>query len=114
MAETVAERLRRLRVQRGLSQRELACPGVSFAYISRIEAGTRQPSVKALRQLAAKLGVTTAYLETGSDEIVDHPAYRELLTIIDRLEDERDAALQRVAELRKVLDPDPGCQTAAP
>ena len=66
-AETVGARLRRLRLERGLSQRELASPGVSYAYISRIEAGTRQPSVKALRKLARKLGVTAEFLETGSD-----------------------------------------------
>src|SRR2546430_4784943 len=65
--ETIGQRLRRLRLDRGLSQRELSSPGVSYAYISRIEAGTRQPSVKALRKLAAKLGVTADYLETGSD-----------------------------------------------
>ena len=65
--EPIGIRLRRLRVERGLSQRELAAPGVSYAYISRIEAGTRQPSVKALRRLSAKLGVSTAYLETGSE-----------------------------------------------
>jgi tetratricopeptide (TPR) repeat protein len=64
--ETVGERLKRLRLERGLSQRELGSPGVSYAYISRIEAGTRQPSVKALRRLAAKLGVSPEYLETGS------------------------------------------------
>jgi transcriptional regulator with XRE-family HTH domain len=64
--ETIGQRLKRLRLDRGLSQRELAAPGVSYAYISRIEAGTRQPSVKALRRLAAKLGVTADYLETGS------------------------------------------------
>jgi transcriptional regulator with XRE-family HTH domain len=64
--ETIGQRLKRLRLDHGLSQRELAAPGVSYAYISRIEAGTRQPSVKALRRLAAKLGVTADYLETGS------------------------------------------------
>src|SRR3954465_2876164 len=64
--ETIGQRLKRLRLERGLSQRELAAPGVSYAYLSRIEAGTRQPSVKALRRLAAKLGVTADYLETGS------------------------------------------------
>jgi transcriptional regulator with XRE-family HTH domain len=64
--ETIGERLKRLRLEQGFSQRELAAPGVSYAYISRIEAGTRQPSVKALRRLAAKLGVTADYLETGS------------------------------------------------
>ena len=64
--ETVGERLRRLRLERGLSQRDLSRPGVSYAYISRIEAGARRPSVKALRMLAQKLGVTAEYLETGS------------------------------------------------
>ena len=77
--ETIGQRLKRLRLERGLSQRELAAPGVSYAYISRIEAGTRQPSVKALRRLAAKLGVTADYLETGSD--LDPAAARELKLI---------------------------------
>lgn len=74
--ETIGQRLKRLRLERGLSQRELAAPGVSYAYISRIEAGTRQPSVKALRRLAGKLGVTADYLETGSD--LDPSHEREL------------------------------------
>lgn len=65
--EPIGVRLRRLRLERGLSQRELAGPGVSYAYISRIEAGTRRPSVKALRTLAKTLGVSPEYLETGSD-----------------------------------------------
>ena len=42
-------------------------PGVTYAYISRIEAGGRRPSVKALRMLARRLGVTAEYLETGTD-----------------------------------------------
>src|SRR5881392_1778618 len=65
--ESIGKRLRRLRLERQLSQRELASPGVSYAYISRIEAGARRPSVKALRMLAPKLGVSVEYLETGSD-----------------------------------------------
>jgi transcriptional regulator with XRE-family HTH domain len=63
--ESIGQRLRRLRIERGLSQRELSSAGVSYAYISRIEAGARTPSVKALRQLASKLGVTVEHLETG-------------------------------------------------
>ena len=50
-----------------MSQRELSSPGVSYAYISRIEAGARRPSVKALRLLARKLKVSPEYLERGSD-----------------------------------------------
>jgi tetratricopeptide (TPR) repeat protein len=65
--EPIGARLKRLRLERGLSQRELSGPGVSYAYISRIEAGARTPSVKALRMLARKLGVSVEYLETGRD-----------------------------------------------
>src|SRR6266576_534053 len=65
--EGVGQRLKRLRVARGFSQRDLSSPGVSYAYISRIEAGARTPSVKALRKLAQKLGVSVEYLETGRD-----------------------------------------------
>jgi transcriptional regulator with XRE-family HTH domain len=65
--ESVGARLKRLRLQRGFSQRDLSSPGVSYAYISRIEAGARTPSVKALRKLSQKLGVSVEYLETGRD-----------------------------------------------
>ena len=99
--ETIGARLRRLRTDRGLSQRELASPGVSYAYISRIEAGTRQPSVKALRKLARKLGVTAEYLETGSDMREDE--LRELRLAqaeLDlRLSDDSGAAYERLREL---------------
>jgi transcriptional regulator with XRE-family HTH domain len=59
--------VRRLRLARDLSQRQLACSGVSPAYISRIESGQRMPSVRAIRVLARRLGVTPEYLESGVD-----------------------------------------------
>jgi transcriptional regulator with XRE-family HTH domain len=40
-AEGIGQRLKRLRLERGFSQRDLSSPGVSYAYISRIEAGAR-------------------------------------------------------------------------
>jgi transcriptional regulator with XRE-family HTH domain len=74
--ETVGDRLRRLRLEQGYSQRDLSEPGITYAYISRIEAGARTPSVKALRRLAKKLSVTPEYLETGSE--LDASDLREL------------------------------------
>ena len=68
ITETIGSRLKRLRLERGFSQRDLSSPGVSYAYISRIEAGARTPSVKALRKLAPKLQVSVAWLETGEDD----------------------------------------------
>lgn len=66
--ETVGQRLRRLRIDGHFSMRDLAERGVSYAYISRIEADARRPSVRALRTLAGKLGVSVEYLETGVDD----------------------------------------------
>ena len=68
--ESIGRRLRRLREERGLSQRALSEPGISYAYISRVEAGARTPSRRALEKLARKLDVTALYLETGSDDVV--------------------------------------------
>jgi transcriptional regulator with XRE-family HTH domain len=65
----VGERIRELRLARGLSQRAISEPGTSYAYISRIESGARQPSLKAIRTIASKLGVTPEYLETGEDPV---------------------------------------------
>jgi tetratricopeptide (TPR) repeat protein len=64
--ETLGERLRRLRKERGLSQQAISGPGLTTAHISRIEAGLRRPSVRAIRALAKKLEVTPEYLETGT------------------------------------------------
>jgi transcriptional regulator with XRE-family HTH domain len=60
-------RIRQRRRELGLSQREVASQGIGYAYVSRIEAGTRTPSVKALRKLAPKLGVSVQWLETGEE-----------------------------------------------
>ena len=67
-ADTVGGRIYARRLELGLSQRQLSGPGVSYAYISRIEAGQRQPSVKALRRLAARLEVSVQWLETGETD----------------------------------------------
>jgi transcriptional regulator with XRE-family HTH domain len=64
-AETIGDRVRRRRLELGLTQRELAAPGVSYAFVSRIEAGARIPSVKTLRKIAPTLKTTVAWLETG-------------------------------------------------
>lgn len=63
----VGDRLYAARERAGLSQRDLAFPGCTPAYISRIEAGLRVPSLQILRQLGERLGVTADYLATGVD-----------------------------------------------
>jgi tetratricopeptide (TPR) repeat protein len=61
----VGERLRVARERAGLSQRAIAFEGCSPAYISRIEAGERIPSLQVLRELGRQVGVSAEYLATG-------------------------------------------------
>jgi transcriptional regulator with XRE-family HTH domain len=65
---TIGKRIHQRRTELGLSQRDLASEGVSYAYISRLEADERHPSIRALRQLAPKLGVSAHWLETGEHD----------------------------------------------
>jgi transcriptional regulator with XRE-family HTH domain len=99
--EGVGARLKRLRLQRGLSQRDLSSPGVSYAYISRIEAGARTPSVKALRKLSQKLGVSVEYLETGRDirEVDDRELKLSEAELQLRLESDTGAAEKLLEEV---------------
>ncbi|WP_394360671.1 helix-turn-helix domain-containing protein [Amycolatopsis sp. SB7-3] len=62
MDEEVGGRLRRLRAERGLTQRELAEPHYTAAYVSSVETGARTPSGDAVRHFATRLGVDTGEL----------------------------------------------------
>jgi transcriptional regulator with XRE-family HTH domain len=62
----VGARLRAARERAGLTQRELSFEGCTPAYISRVEAGKRIPSLQILREFANRLGVDVDYLASGS------------------------------------------------
>lgn len=63
LAKQVGTRLRAARTRAGLTQRELAAPRYTKAYISALENGLIKPSMAALRFLARKLGtVPEAFL----------------------------------------------------
>ena len=66
----VGVRLREARERAGLSQRQLSFEGCSPAYISRIEAGERIPSLQLLREMGRRLGVSEDWLATGLDRDV--------------------------------------------
>ena len=92
----VGARLRAARLRLGLSQRQLSSPGVTYAYISRIEAGARQPSVKALRKIAPKLDVSVHWLETGEDDPAVELARLVLEHSSEPLPQEASALAERV------------------
>jgi tetratricopeptide (TPR) repeat protein len=61
----VGRRVRQAREAAGLTQRSLSFDGCTAAYVSRIEAGARVPSLQILHEFAKRLGVTPEYLATG-------------------------------------------------
>jgi transcriptional regulator with XRE-family HTH domain len=74
-----------LRLDLGLTQGQVSGPGATNAYISRIEAGDANPTIKALAVIAAKLGVSADYLATGE--------YRDPLTRLYAVARKREAEL---------------------
>ncbi|MFF0214408.1 tetratricopeptide repeat protein [Streptomyces vinaceus] len=61
----IGRRVARMRAERGLTQRALAEPSYTPAYISTLESGKVRPSETALRFLAERLGTSYEELATG-------------------------------------------------
>jgi len=70
----VGNRLKSARLRAGLSQRRLSFPGCTAAYISRLEAGARVPSLQMINQLALRLEVSGQWLATGVDSGTAEPS----------------------------------------
>ena len=68
-----------------MSQRKLAFPGCSAAYISRIERGERTPSLQVMRELARRIGITEAELAYGREPI--DAAVSEAVRVVEHAEE---------------------------
>ena len=88
----VGQRLRRAREAAGLTQRDLSFEGCTAAYVSRIEAGARVPSLQILREFGKRLGVSADFLATGGPEDADLSSELLEAEVALRLGDEEQAA----------------------
>lgn len=69
LSEQFGQLLRELRERKGLSQAELATDSdLDRTYISLMERGRRQPSLKTIFNLAKSLGVTPSYMMKRLEE----------------------------------------------
>ncbi len=75
-------RVRQLRVNRGMTQTELAGERFSKEYVSQIERGKTRPTQETVAWLAARLGVDESFLETG----VSSDAVERTATLVARAE----------------------------
>lgn len=92
----VGRRLVSARSAAMLSQRDVAFPGCSAAYVSRIEHGQRTPSLQVLRELAERCGVSETYLAWGRDVLVD-PTVTELMVAVEEAESSGSTAARAAA-----------------
>lgn len=69
---SVGKTIKEIRKQRNLTQKQLADQiEISRSYLSDIENGNKNPSIKTTQRLAEKLGVTVAYLTSGKKMYAD-------------------------------------------
>ena len=81
---SLGERLRDLRVERGLTQQELAGEHCTKEYVSQIERGRTRPTTEMLERLAERLSVDRDYLERGVSS-VDYERAEALVARIEAL-----------------------------
>ncbi|GHA69098.1 hypothetical protein GCM10010372_80650 [Streptomyces tauricus] len=96
-------RLRRLRLERGMSQAGLVGEGLSTAYLSRLESGERPPTERAVAYLAQRLGVEESALAGPSER----RSLTEVLAAVASAPSSTDetAALSRAVEEDTREDP---------
>ncbi|HSS94574.1 MAG TPA: helix-turn-helix domain-containing protein [Candidatus Dormibacteraeota bacterium] len=63
--ETLGQRIRRLRQQRGMSLAKVSGGDFSRAFLNQVELGRSQPSTRVLRVIAGRLGTEVDYLLEG-------------------------------------------------
>ncbi|HET9781636.1 MAG TPA: helix-turn-helix transcriptional regulator [Candidatus Dormibacteraeota bacterium] len=90
--ETLGQRIKRVRVQRGMSLAKVVRDDFSRAFLNQVELGKARPSIRVLRIIADRLGTEVEYLLEGQEAGVE----RELAL-------ERGRVLVARGEARKAL-----------
>jgi len=105
--ESLAERVRRLRIAKGLSQEALArLVGVSKTQVYLVERGTtRRPQPEALNRYANALGVTVDYLLTGQTAPTDtEGAWPPIEAYLRHTSNLSEAEIAQVARIIRALE----------
>jgi transcriptional regulator with XRE-family HTH domain len=99
-----AEKLTKIRKQKGLSQGELAKTiGVTAAHLSRLENNRYQPSVDVLKKLADTLQVSTDYLLNDVDDEpkeirIQDQSFANKIRLLDSLEGKDKEAIEHIID----------------
>jgi transcriptional regulator with XRE-family HTH domain len=97
--ETLGQRIRRIRIQQGLSLAKVVRDDVSRAFLNQVEMGKARPSIRVLRIIAERLGTEVEYLLEGQQAGVE----RELALEKGRVLLARGEAKRALAALRPAI-----------
>src|SRR5947209_18501113 len=100
MGETLGDRVRRLRQERGMSLAKVAGGDFSRAFLNQVELNKSRPSVRVLRVIADRLQAPVEYLLDGSTPALD----REIALEKARIELARGDARRSLAVIEPALD----------
>jgi transcriptional regulator with XRE-family HTH domain len=116
LSQEIGSKLKRLRMEKGLTQKELAAKvkgGVDYTYIGKIERGQQSPSLKVLQGISETLSVpigsffvdepdTVVYVNFAAElgEITRNEKGRELIRALKHI-DEADMSL--LVEIIKIF-----------
>ena len=98
--ETLGQRIRRVRTERGMSLAKVSGPDFSRAFLHQVEHGRSQPSTRVLRVIAGRLGTEVDYLLEGRLPGVE----RELALEKGRVLLARGDAIRALAALRPAVE----------
>jgi len=98
--ETLGQRIRRLRNERGMSLAKVSGGDFSRAFLNQVELGRSQPSTRVLRVIAGRLGTEMDYLLEGKLPNLD----RELALERARVLLARGSARRALAALGGAID----------
>jgi transcriptional regulator with XRE-family HTH domain len=99
-AETLGDRVRQLRMKRGMSLAKVAGADFSRAFLNQVELNRSRPSVRVLRVIADRLQAPVDYLLDGSTPSLD----REIALEKARIELARGGLKRCLALLEPALD----------
>lgn len=100
--ETLGDRIKRLRAERGMSLAKVSGADFSRAFLNQVELGKSQPSTRVLRVIAGRLGAQIDYLVEGRLPSLDRELALERARVLVAKGDPRRAlaALQSVADTK--------------
>jgi len=97
---SLGERIHRLRLERGMSMAKVGQGDFSRAFVSQVEKGRANPSIRVLKVIAQRLGTQAQYLIDGTLPVLD----REIALERARLALCRGEFEASLAELEPVTD----------